>query len=128
MVHDSAGFFDGAIISRFDSLAAGDATNRCCLQADDQFSAGRTLRAHKPDSTLRCFNSEQHSGGSRAGKSGEFRQFLSIARGSNCEVQTQLEIARELNYGKPHLIQEAEALSDEVRRMLFGLLDSLKEA
>jgi four helix bundle protein len=25
---------------------------------------------------------------------GEFRQFLGIARGSNCELQTQLEIAR----------------------------------
>jgi four helix bundle protein len=59
---------------------------------------------------------------------GEFRQFLSIARGSNCEVQTQLEIARALNFGKPGLIHEAEALSEEVRRMLFGLLDSLKEA
>jgi four helix bundle protein len=59
---------------------------------------------------------------------GEFRQFLSIARGSNCEVQTQLEIARALDYGKPGLIQEAETLSDEVRRMLFGLLQSLKEA
>ena len=29
----------------------------------------------------------------------EFRQFLAIARGSNCEVQTQLEIARALDYG-----------------------------
>src|SRR4051794_21309292 len=48
--------------------------------------------------------------------SAEFRQFLSIARGSNCEVQTQLEIARALNYGKAPLIQEAEALSDEVRK------------
>jgi len=27
---------------------------------------------------------------------GEFRQFLNIARGSNCEVQTQLELARML--------------------------------
>ncbi|HUH61590.1 MAG TPA: four helix bundle protein, partial [Terracidiphilus sp.] len=30
---------------------------------------------------------------------GEFRQFLSIARGSNCELQTQLEIARALGLG-----------------------------
>ena len=59
---------------------------------------------------------------------GEFRQFLAIARGSNCEVQTQLELARSLNYGKPQLIGEAEALSEEVRKMLFGILDSLKEA
>jgi four helix bundle protein len=57
---------------------------------------------------------------------GEFRQFLGMARGSNCEVQTQLEIARLLNFGNPQLIDEAEALSNEVRKMLFGMLDSLK--
>ncbi len=56
---------------------------------------------------------------------GEFRQFLGIARGSNCDVQTQLEIARALNFGDPKLIDEAEALSNEVRKMLFGILDSL---
>jgi len=57
--------------------------------------------------------------------SGEFKQFLGIARRSNCEVQTQLEIARALNYAKPELVNEAEALSNEVRKMLFGMLDSL---
>jgi four helix bundle protein len=56
---------------------------------------------------------------------GEFRQFLGFARGSNCEVQTQLEIARALKLGNSALIDEAEALSNEVRKMLFGMLDSL---
>ena len=56
---------------------------------------------------------------------GEFRQFLGIARGSNCEVQTQLEIARVLKYSNSGLIEEAERLAEEVRKMLFGLLDSL---
>jgi four helix bundle protein len=56
---------------------------------------------------------------------GEFRQFLGIARGSNCEVQTQLEIARALKFGEPRLIDEAETLSNEVRKMLFGMLQSL---
>lgn len=56
---------------------------------------------------------------------GEFRQFLGIARGSNCELETQLEIARALSYGESKLIDEAQALSSEVRKMLFGLLDSL---
>jgi len=58
---------------------------------------------------------------------GEFRQFLGIACGSNCEVQTQLEIARALNFGNPKLIDEAEALSNEVRKMLFGILNSFEE-
>ena len=56
---------------------------------------------------------------------GDFRQFLGIARGSTCEVQTQLEIARALNFGDSKLIDGAESLSNEVRKMLFGLLDSL---
>jgi len=32
----------------------------------------------------------------------EFRQFLGIARGSNCELQTQLEIARRLRLATPN--------------------------
>ena len=59
---------------------------------------------------------------------GEFRQFLGMARGSNCEVETQLEIARSLEFGNPKLIDEAESLSAEVRKMLFGLLNSLETA
>ncbi len=56
---------------------------------------------------------------------GEFKQFLGIARGSICEVQTQLEIALTLKFGSPKSIEEAIALSEEVRKMLFGLLASL---
>lgn len=58
---------------------------------------------------------------------GEFRQFLGIARGSTCEVQTQLEIARALELGNSMLIDEAESLSNEVRKMLFGMLQSLDD-
>jgi four helix bundle protein len=57
---------------------------------------------------------------------GEFRQFLGVARGSNCESQTQLEIARALRLGDVKLIDEAEVLSHEVGKMLFVLLKSLK--
>ena len=57
---------------------------------------------------------------------GEFRQFLGMARGSNCELQTQLEIARALKFGNSDLIDEAESFSNEVRKMLFRLMDSIK--
>jgi four helix bundle protein len=56
---------------------------------------------------------------------GEFKQFLGVARGSTCEVQTQLEIARSLKFGSQKLVDEAIALSDEVRKMLFGMLAAL---
>jgi four helix bundle protein len=58
---------------------------------------------------------------------GEFRQFLSVARGSICEVQTQLEIARALQFGKPALLNEAESLSHEVGKMIFAFLESIKD-
>jgi four helix bundle protein len=58
---------------------------------------------------------------------GGFRQFLGIARGSNCELQTQLEIARALTFGKPLLIDEAEGLSHEVGRMIYSFLEWLKD-
>lgn len=58
---------------------------------------------------------------------GEYRQFLGIARGSNFEVQTQLEIARALNMGDGKLMDEAESLSHEVGKMIFGILESIKE-
>ena len=56
----------------------------------------------------------------------EFRQFLGIARGSLCELQTQLELARALQLGKPKLIDEAESLSHEIGKMIFGFLESMK--
>jgi len=56
---------------------------------------------------------------------GEFRQFLGIARGSNFELQTQLEIGRALQLGKSALIDEAENLSHEVGKMIYALIESI---
>jgi four helix bundle protein len=58
---------------------------------------------------------------------GEFRQFLGIARGSNFELQTQVEIARALEIGNPKMLDEAESLSHEVGKMLYAILDSTKK-
>jgi four helix bundle protein len=58
---------------------------------------------------------------------GEFRHFLAIARGSDCELQTQLALARMLGFGSEKSIANAEQLSEEVRKMVFRLLQSLNE-
>jgi four helix bundle protein len=58
---------------------------------------------------------------------GEYRQFLGIARGSNFELQTQLEIARALGFGKSELLDEAEGLSHEVGKMIHGILEGIKD-
>jgi four helix bundle protein len=58
---------------------------------------------------------------------GEYRQFLGIARGSNFELQTQLEIARSLGFGDQKLLDEADSLSHEVGKMIFGILEAIKD-
>jgi four helix bundle protein len=56
----------------------------------------------------------------------EFRHFLGIARGSTCELQTQLQIARALGFGDPKLLDRAESLSHEIGKMIFTLIGRLK--
>jgi four helix bundle protein len=63
--------------------------------------------------------------GAGRGSKKEFRQFLSMARGSNCELQTQLIIATRLKLATPDRLAMAESLSHEVGRMLNGLMQSL---
>ena len=54
---------------------------------------------------------------------GEFRQFLGIARGSYAELETQIEIAKNLGFlATPNPIDEQLA---EVGRLLNGLINSL---
>jgi four helix bundle protein len=59
------------------------------------------------------------------GSRGEYRQFLSIARGSNLELQTQLVIAKELQFANAASIDAAEALSEQVGKMLTVMLKKL---
>ena len=59
------------------------------------------------------------------GSSGEYKQFLGMARGSNSEVQTQLVIARELGFGLPALLDKSEGLSNEVGKMIAAILRTL---
>ena len=59
--------------------------------------------------------------GSARGTKKDFKQFVMIARGSNCELQTQLVIAGRLRFIEPEKINAAETLSHEVGQMLSGL-------
>ena len=55
----------------------------------------------------------------------EFIKFLSIAKGSNAELQTQSEICVGLGYVQQSDIQELQDCSEEVGKMLNGLLQKL---
>jgi four helix bundle protein len=55
----------------------------------------------------------------------DFRQFILIARGGNCELETQLAIARRLQFGLAEKLTQAQQLADQVGRMLSGLANYL---
>lgn len=57
---------------------------------------------------------------------GEYHQFLGHARGSICEVQTQLVIAEKLSLGRNELRTNANSLSEEVSRMLVAIMKKLR--
>jgi len=63
--------------------------------------------------------------GYRRNSKGEYRQFLGIARGSNLEVQTQLELAVRLHFRERPEVRQTESLSREVERMLNSLIVKL---
>ena len=56
----------------------------------------------------------------------EFKHFLLIARASNCELQTQLELSCRLGFADPQLLDTAQQTSHQVDKMLFALLGNLK--
>jgi four helix bundle protein len=58
---------------------------------------------------------------------GEFLHHLSIAFGSLCEVETQLLIAQQLSYSDGMTIDALMEQLTEVRRLLHGLLRSLRD-
>lgn len=57
---------------------------------------------------------------------GEYIQFLGHARGSNCEVETQLVIVAALGFGIESDRATAVKLCADVSRLLRGLIQSLR--
>jgi four helix bundle protein len=54
----------------------------------------------------------------------ELIRFLDIAKGSIFELDTQMEIAKQLNYIEPQEFEHISELLDETSRMLTGLRNS----
>ena len=56
---------------------------------------------------------------------GEFRQFLSIARGSAIEVEVQLLLAEQIGYVQSPLLIKARDHCESISRMITGLKRAL---
>jgi len=57
---------------------------------------------------------------------GEYLQFLGNARGSKCELQTQIVIAKSLDFGAGTSYERTEQLCADVSRLLIALMNKLK--
>jgi four helix bundle protein len=62
-----------------------------------------------------------------AGRKGnnEFLQFLSIAYGSLCELETQVLIAKELNYMNVEIAENLETEIGQIQKMSYALMKKL---
>lgn len=64
--------------------------------------------------------------GRKRGTRKDYRQFLIIAYGSGAELETQIEIAKRLSFGKSLNYDIVDKLLEEVMRMLNKMTSSLK--
>ena len=62
--------------------------------------------------------------GRRRRGSKEYNKFLLIAYASGAELETQIEIARRLSFGKNLIFSKVDKLLDEVMRMLNTMTNS----
>ncbi len=56
----------------------------------------------------------------------EFLQFLSVAKGSKAELETQLTLCVEINYLSTNDISQIMLLLDEIGKMINALINKLK--
>jgi four helix bundle protein len=90
------------------------------LPADEKF--GLSLQMRKAGVSIPSNIAE----GSGHGKNRVYVHHLRIARGSEAELETQLELLVRLKYARPEQVQPVLAQASEVGRMLNGLIRSLE--
>lgn len=56
----------------------------------------------------------------------EFCHFLGIARGSACELETQLLVAKRINFLSENDVQKSEMLIDEILRMITAMIKKIQ--
>ncbi len=94
---------------------------RCTAEFPVEERFGLTSQIRRAGVSIPSNIAEGYGRGTRK----DYKQFLSIARGSTLEVQTQLLIATELGFGSSELREEVGALAEQVSKMLYSLISKL---
>ncbi len=90
------------------------------LPSEDKYGLGHQLR--KTSVSIPSNIAEGNGRGTRK----DYIRFLWIARGSACELDTQLLLMREIMNLPECELAEALSLVDECKKMLFSMIQSLK--
>ncbi len=90
------------------------------LPSEDRYGLGHQLR--KTSVSISSNIAEGNGRGTRK----DYIRFLWIARGSACELDTQLLLMREIMNLPECELAEALSLVDECKKMLFSMIQSLK--
>lgn len=64
--------------------------------------------------------------GRRRGGKNEYKQFITIAYGSGAELETQIELLKQLPFGKELSYNNVDSLLSEVMRMINKMLSTLR--
>jgi four helix bundle protein len=64
--------------------------------------------------------------GRRRGGRNEYKQFLTISYGSGAELETQVELLKQLPFGNKLSYNDVDGLLSEVMRMINKMLSSLR--
>ena len=88
--------------------------------ADERF--GLTNQIRRAAVSIPSNLAEGHA---RAGAA-EFARFISISMGSVAELETQLMLARELEYGDPEALEKTLQDLNEIGKMLRGLAKAIQ--
>ncbi|MEA3399892.1 MAG: four helix bundle protein [Armatimonadota bacterium] len=65
--------------------------------------------------------------GAARGSRGDFVRFLRIAAGSLAELDTFIEVCQRLDYASARDLASLRAMTEEVGKMLFGLIASVRD-
>jgi four helix bundle protein len=96
--------------------------------------ASRTFPEHEQDGLADQLRRAAYSvpiniaEGSAKRGSREYRRYLDIARGSLAEVETIIEMARDIGYLEPVEFGRLEARATETSKTLYGLLRKIGES